>query len=374
MNSKSVLIIFLGNIHYDSRATNLFNSFCERGYNVKAISFDWMTKDFKTEKGDISVYKLKKGSFRISFYLKFSLLLSFRLLFTKADFIFAEDVYTLPFIVLFSKIKNSKIFYDSREIFGHLAGLNKRKNVQALWAWIEKKCIKSVNVIMTSGEMDSEFIEKEYDLKGTVVIRNLPFPAEIKESFNFRKHFNLNVDKKILLYQGVILHGRGLRIIFDVISGLNNCVLIILGDGEYKEYYQTLAHNNNIDKKVFFFGKIEQNELLKYTSGADIGLAIIENLSLSYYFALPNKMFEYIYCGVPVLVSNFPQMKSIVDRYKVGIYVDPDDKDEIIKQLNYLLNNNELRNKLKQNCKIAAGELNWKREINKLFDLIEYKK
>jgi glycosyltransferase involved in cell wall biosynthesis len=370
---NKICIAFLGNIHYDSRAANFYNSFRERGYKVKAISFDWMTKDFKTEKGDISVYKLKKDAFRICFYLKFSLLLSFRLLFTKADFVFAEDVYTLPFIVLFSKIKNSKSFYDSREIYSHLAGLNKRENVQAFWAWIEKKCIKNIDLIITSGEMDSEFIEKEYNLKSTVVIRNLPFPTEIKESFDFRKYFNLDEDKKILLYQGVILHGRGLRIIFDVIKELENCVLIILGDGEYKEYYQTLAHKNNIDQIVFFYGKIEQNQLLKYTSGADIGLAIIENLSLSYYFALPNKMFEYINCGVPVLVSNFPQMKSIVDRYKVGIYVDPNDKDEIFKQLNILLDNNELRNKLKQNCKIAAVELNWKKEINKLFDLIEDK-
>jgi len=371
MKINSVLIIFLGNIHYDSRATNFYNSFCKRGYNVRVISFDWLTKNFNTEKGEISVCKLKKYSFPISYYLKFSIILSFRLLFTKADLVLAEDVYTLPFAVLFSKFKKFRIFYDSREIYGNLAGLKKRKNVQALWKWIEKICIKRVNIIMTTGEMDSEFIEKEYNLTGTVVIRNLPFPIEVKESFDFRKHFNLDKDKKILLYQGVILHGRGFSIIFDVINSLKNCVLIILGDGEYKEYYQALAQKKNIEEKVFFFGKVEQSELLKYTSGADIGLAIIENLSLSYYFALPNKMFEYIYCGVPVLASNFPQMKSIIDKYKVGIYVDPENVEEIINQLNNLLENNELRNKLKENCKTASGELNWNREINKLFDSIE---
>ena len=373
MNSKSVLIIFLGNIHYDSRATNFYNSFCERGYIVKVISFDWLTKDFKTERGNISVYKLKKGFFSIGFYLKFSLLLSFRLLFTKADFIFAEDVYTLPFAVILSKFKNSTIFYDSREIYGHLAGLSKRKKLQAFWGWVEKRSIKGVNVVMTTGEMDSEFIEKEYSLKSTLVIRNLPFQSEVKESFDFRKHLNLDESKKILLYQGVILHGRGLGIILNLLSRLKNCVLIVLGDGEYKGYYEALAKKNNIEKEVFFFGKIEQSELLRYTSGADIGLAIIENLSLSYYFALPNKMFEYIYCGVPILVSNLPQMKSIVDKYKVGFYVDPDNSEDIIKQLNNLLDNNELRNKFKENCKIAAGELNWNREINKLFSLIESK-
>jgi len=371
MKKKSALIIFLGNIHFDSRASNFYKSFSERGFDVKVISFDWLTKDFKPVRGRISVYKLKKGLFSISFYLKFTIILSFRLVFTKTDFIFAEDVYTLPFAVIFSKLKNSRVFYDSREIYSNLAGLNKRKNLQAFWAWIEKKFIKAVELTITTGEMDSEFLEKKYNLTRTIVIRNLPFAADVKCSFDFRKHLLLGKGTKILLYQGVILHGRGLMIIFDVMKELKDCVLVILGDGEHKEFYQALAHQEHIEDRVFFFGKIEQSELLEYTSGADIGLAIIENLSLSYYFALPNKMFEYIFCGVPVLVSNLPQMKSIVDKYQVGICVNADNKDEIVSRINNLLNNNELRKQLKENCQIAAKELNWNVEINKLFDRIE---
>ncbi|MDR3626373.1 MAG: glycosyltransferase [Ignavibacteriaceae bacterium] len=367
---KKICIVFLGNIHYDSRATNFYNSFSERGYKVSVISFDWLTKEFKTERGDVSVIKLKKRAISIGFYLKFAFILSLRLLFEKADYILAEDVYTLPFAVLFSKIKRTKVLYDSREIYGHLAGLKKKKNIQAFWRLVEEKCIDKVDIVMTTGELDSEYIEKEYNLEGTIVIRNLPFPVEIKEAFDFRNHFNLDKSKKILLYQGVILHGRGLKEIFDIFSELKNCVLIILGGGEQKEYYQELAREKNIAKDVFFFGKVNQNELFKYTSGADIGLAIIENLSFSYYLALPNKMFEYIYCGVPVFVSNFPQMKSIVDKYNVGVYIDPDNKPEIISRLNNLLDDVELRNKLKENCSIAARELNWSEEIKKLFNLL----
>lgn len=370
MKYKTVLITFLGNYHYDSRVTNFYNSFSERGYIVKVISFDWLTKNFKTEKGDLSVYKLKKSSPSIIYYLKFSLILSYRLFFTKADFIFAEDVYTLPFVVLFAKLKKAKVCYDSREIYTHIAGLSKRKNVQAFWQLIEKAFIKSVDIILTTGEMDSAFIEKEYNLKETIVIRNLPFAKEISESFNFREHYKIGTDKIILLYQGVILPGRGLNIIFKILNSLKNCVLIIIGDGEYREYFQTVAHEEKLDDKVFFFGKVKQDELLKYTSGADIGLAIIENLSLSYFYALPNKMFEYIYCGLPVIVSNFPQMKFIVDKYNVGICIDPENEDEIKDKLNSLIVDDELRKKLKKNCEIATKELNWNKEIIKLFEKI----
>ncbi len=372
MNKKSVLIIFLGNFFFDSRATNFYKSLTDRGYAVEVISFDWLTKDFKTQKkGDISVYKLKKVFFSIGFYFKFAVIISFKLLLSKTDLIFAEDVYTLPFAVIFSKIKKSKVFYDSREVYGHLAGLKRREKLQAFWGWVEKNCINSVNLVITTGEMDSKHIEEEYGLPGTMVIRNLPFNAEIKETFNFRKQLNFERGKKILLYQGVILHGRGLEIIFDIMPELKDCVLIILGDGEHKEYYEDLAKKKKLEDKVFFLGKFKQEELLKYTAGADVGLAIIENLSLSYYFALPNKMFEYIYCGVPVLASNLPQMKSIIEKYNVGICVDAENKNDTILQLNNLLYNNELMNELKRNCHLAAAELNWNVEITKLFTFIE---
>lgn len=370
MKKKSVLLTILGNFHYDSRATNLYNSFTEKGYRVKVISFDWLTKNFITEKGDITVYQLKKN-FTLVFYLRFSLLLTLHLLFTKADLIFAEDVYTLPFVALVAKLKKKKVCYDSREIYAHLAGLTNKKKIQKFWKWIEKTFIGNADIVLTTGEMDSTFIEKEYNLKETVVIRNLPAAKEILEPFDFRKHFNLGKDKTILLYQGVLLPGRGLTIVFDIMNRLTNCVLVILGDGEYHEYCQSVVKEKKLNDRVFFFGKVPQNELLKYTSGADIGLALIENLSLSYYYALPNKMFEYIYCGLPVIASNLPQMKAIIDKYGVGISVDIKDENEIISAINGVATDETFRQKLADNCIAASKELNWNNEIKKLFDALK---
>ncbi len=368
---KTVIITFLGNFYYDSRVTNLYNSFREKGYDVTIISFDWLTKDFKTQRGKISVYKLKKYRFPFTYYLKYFFILTTRLLISKADLIFAEDVYTLPFAALFSKYKNSKLFYDSREIYGHLAGLSNRKNVQTILRFIEKTFIKYSYKVITTGDLDSDFIYKEYNIKDSIVIRNLPYQTKIKQPFNFRKYYGLKDEIKILLYQGVILPGRGLKIIFDVLNRLTDCILVILGDGEYIDYYKSLAKDKGVDNIVYFFGKIEQSELLNFSSGADIGLALIENISLSYYYALPNKLFEYIYCGLPVIVSNLPQMKIIVDKYKVGMSVDPNNIDEIVININNILSNLNLRNTLKQNCLNAACELNWNEEIKKIFHLIE---
>ncbi len=365
--NRNVLIVFLGNIDYDSRASNLYKSFTERGYKVKVVSFDWLTEGFKTKRGDITIYKLNKGFLSITFYLKFILLLKISLLETKASIIFAEDIYTLPFAVVFSKLKGAKVFYDSRELYGYLAGLKKRKIIQTILRQIEKIFITKVDKVITTGEMDAEFLTKEYGIKNTLVIRNLPLLSKIDSPFDFRKKYNLSTNDKIILYQGVILHGRGLRLIFDAISGIDNAVVVIIGGGEHKKYYEDLVAEKDIENKVYFLGKVNQKELLNFTAGADIGLALIENISLSYYYALPNKMFEYILAGVPVFASNFPQMKNIIDKYDVGVYADPENREELLSKLKDLINDDVKRRILKANCKAASDELNWDKEIEKLF-------
>ena len=370
MNGNSVLITFLGNIHYDTRTFNFYKTFSEKGFDVEVVSFDWLTGGFRTERGKISVYKLSKEYSSILFYLLFSFIISFRIIFSKAKIIFAEDVYTLPFCVIFGKLKGAQIFYDSREVYGHLAGLGGKKILQSVLGKIENLFIRHTTKVITTGPLDSAHIEKEYNLEETVVIRNLPLSTEIKNPFDFRNHYNLPPDVKILLYQGVILHGRGLKLIYDILPELDNCVLVVIGGGEYKNYYEELSKEKNLGEKVYFYGKINQKELLSYTAGADIGLSLIENLSLSYYYALPNKMFEYISVGVPVFVSNFPQMKDAVDKYDVGAYCDPENRGELIAGLKKLIEKDDHRKQLKENCLKAAKELNWEKEIEKLLPYI----
>src|SRR4030066_686528 len=173
-SKKKVLITFLGNINYDTRCKNLFDTFSANNFDVEFIGFDWLTKDFAETRGNVSIFKLKKGFLSISFYLKFIWHIKLKLLTTKASIIFAEDIYTLPFTVIFGKLKRAKIYYDSRELFGYLAGLKEKKIKQAFWKWIEKFFIRKADHIIVTGPMDREFLQKEYRLKNIILLRNLP--------------------------------------------------------------------------------------------------------------------------------------------------------------------------------------------------------
>lgn len=367
-SSKRICIAFLGNAHHDSRVTNLTNSLRADGFDVSVISFDWSDSQVDESKEKIKVIKITgKDRSSLLFYFGFALKLIRELIKTKAAIFFAEDFYTLPFVVPVAKIKRAKVYYNSRELYAFIGGLRNRPFLQSVVRTIENFFITKVDLVMTTGEMDSEFIGKFYDIKDTLVIRNIPLLQKSDAPVDFRKMFGIPKDHLILLYQGIIIGGRGVPVIFDAMKKIPNTSLVLLGDGEQKNNYKNLADEMGIADRVFFAGTITQKELINYTAGADVGLSLIENISISYYHALPNKLFEYIMAGLPVLSSNLPQMKKIVNEFKVGEVVDIEQKEQIVDTIQRWVDNPEILNEYKNNTRAAAEILNWQEEYKRAF-------
>ncbi len=368
---------FLGNSEKDSRITNLKNSLESENHDVSVVSFDWFTENFVTKKGKVNIYKLNK-KFSLIFYLRFAIITLYHVIKSDAKILFAEDVYTLPFVALIGKIKRRKVIYNSREFYAFLGGLTERKKLQMAIAEIERIFIKFTDLVLTTGKMDSEFLEKLYKLKNTCVIRNIPLKKQTDEIIDLRKLLKIDNNKFIVLYQGVLLKGRGLEISLHAIKNLPECELVILGDGVLKEKLITITKQLNISYKVHFLGAVKHQELDKYTAGADVGLCIIENISISYYYALPNKLFEYINSGVPVIGSNLPQIKDIIKNYGVGEIIEIDNigfnkqVERLVQSIRLMLNDKTEYNKYKVNCLNAANILNWEVEYqnakDKLFE------
>ncbi len=368
---KKVLITFLGNIQYDTRSYNLFNSLSEEGFDVEFIGFDWLTENFSTLKdNNKTVYKLSKKFSSILFYLKFYFLLKLKLLNKKPDIIFAEDLYCLPVCVIIGRIKGAKIVYDCRELFGFLAGLKNKILIQKFWKSVEKLFISKADLILTTGELDSEFIRTNYNVKNDLVLRNLPLYKKSKSPVNYYEIPGIDENKKVLLYQGVVLHGRGLKMIFEFLQTTDDFILVIVGTGEMLEYYKQLSIQLKLNDKVFFIGKIPQDKLMDYTAGAFVGLSLIENVSLSYYYALPNKLFEYIMAEIPVITTNLPQMKKIINQYNTGFVIEENNLNQLNEVLKNLLNNKSLYNEIKNNCRCASEELCWDIEVKKLISTL----
>lgn len=367
---KTAIITFLGNAYHDSRVVNLIDSLNQVNIDTTTISFDWKTKDFKTQLGKTAVYKLDKSKSSLAYYFNFIFILIRELFKKKTDIYFAEDIYTLPFVYFFAKLNKGKVFYNSREIYAHLAGLRNKSFVQKIIAKIESGFIRKVDTVLVTGDMDAEYLKESYGINNLFVLRNLPKYKTDFSIVDLHEKFNIPKNNKIILYQGVVLEGRGILKVIDLITEIDSVHFVIVGEGEFRQKFENYVNILDYKDRIHFIGAVNHSELLNYTAGADLGLALIENISISYYYALPNKLFEYIMAGVPVLASNLPQMKKVIDEHKVGKYVNMDDDDEIKDTLKNILSDQTQLKEFKAHCESAAKILNWENEFESFKKLL----
>ncbi|MBU0559504.1 MAG: glycosyltransferase [Bacteroidetes bacterium] len=368
--TPSICIAYLGNALNDTRINNLANSLEQDGIAVKVISFDWTTQGFKSIIGNRTVHKLTKTKFSLKYYLKFARILIKDLYRTKADIYIAEDIYTLPFVYYAAKFRRKCIYYNSRELYPFLAGLRNKKYVQLAIKLIERYFIKKVNLVLATGKMDAQFLEQYYKITNTLVIRNLPILKDAGEKINLREKFGIDKSSLILLYQGVILEGRGLKETITAIKDFEKIHLVVIGDGVKKQEYEKLTSELSLQTRVHFIGTVSQEELINYTSSADLGLALIKNISLSYYYALPNKLFEYIVAGIPVIVSDLPQMNDIVLTYRVGYSINFENECALKELLAHICENEEELKSFTSNLDKARRSLNWQIEYSGVKSLL----
>ena len=299
------------------------------------------------------------------FYAFFNVRLFFYLLFAKKGILVSNDLDTLPANFLISRIRNLSIVYDSHEYFTEVPELLNRGFVRRIWLKIEGSIVPRLNHIITV----SESIAVEYNRiygKNVEVIRNLPSNAG-KEA---RRPDELECGpKRVIIYQGSLNMGRGIEEMIRAMQYLEQFVLQIFGDGLLKKILRRLASEMNVADRVQFMGRIPFGELKKYTRQASVGISLERNIGRNYYYALPNKLFDYIHAQVPVLVSDLPEMRKIVESYDVGVVSDTYEPEKLANIITNMMDNHELREKWKKNLRVAVKELNWENQEEKIISI-----
>ena len=288
----------------------------------------------------------------------------------KAKIFWANDFYTLYTANKFAQDSKAKLFYDSREIYSSLGPLAQNQFKQSVITDFEKRLIPKVDKIIVSGEMDAEYLKNHFntDHEYTVIMNLPPYKKRI-ESYKIREEMNLADDVNILLYQGVLLKGRGIMPVIRALPLMNNTVFCIIGWGPHEQDFRELAKALNVDDRVYFLGKKSYDELFYYTSSADLGIAYIEPLTLSYRLALPNKLFEYCMARIPSLVSNLPAMKNIISEHQIGELIEPGaSREDFSNCIKKILND---KDKYVNNCETASKIFCYSAQEQKIIDLLD---
>ncbi|MEA3317338.1 MAG: glycosyltransferase, partial [Bacteroidota bacterium] len=275
-------------------------------------------------------YKTKRINFLFTrgagFYIEYNIRLFFYLLFKKVDILVANDLDSLLANYLVSCIKRKPLVYDSHEYYTEVPELVNRPFPKKIWLLIEKAILPRIKHAYTVSNEIAITYNKLYNINMSL-IRNVPY------YLNGNISRNSHNKEKVILYQGSLNIGRGLEPMIDAMKYLDNFKLQIIGSGDLSDELKDRVQNQKLNDKIEFLGKIPFCDLPQYTINADIGIALEENIGLNYYYALPNKLFDYIQAGVPVLVSPFPEMQQIVQEYDIGTVYDHSNPEVLAKKI-----------------------------------------
>lgn len=175
----------------------------------------------------------------------------------------------------------------------------------------------------------------------------------------------MKIEKDILLmFHGGLAPERGIETLIELLKYDQNYYLLLLGDGqtEYINSIENLANEFEVNDRFLIHSAVDINELWKYLGMADIGMVMAKGTWKSYYYMLPNKFFENIQAEVPMICSDFPAVKEIIDKYEIGITCSPYNIDEINHAIKLLIRDGKKYSELKKNLRKAKDELCWEKE------------
>lgn len=297
----------------------------------------------------------KKGPL---FYAEYNLRLLVYLLKTPCDAICSVDLDTLPAGCLAAAAKEVKLVYDAHEYFTEVPEVVDRKWVKAIWGLVARWMIPRVDLAYTVSHTIAVALGEKHHRKFEV-IRNVPFKREkaaLPEEVTARQPY--------ILYQGALNEGRCVEQYIRMVKELD-VNLVLAGEGDLSEKLRQLAMTEGVQHKVIFLGWVKPNDLSYWTQGAKIGLNVLENEGLSYYYSLSNKCFDYVQAGVPSISSPFPEYLALNREFEVMLTANAAE-DEIRMAVKLLLSDHDEYNKLRKNCLFASEVWNWNEEQQKL--------
>jgi len=309
------------------------------------------------------------------FYACFNMRLFLTLLFASSPRLFiANDLDTLPAVYLAGRIRGVKMIYDSHEFFTQVPELIHRRRVQSIWRWIESLIVPGLEHAVTVSYSIATIYRRLYGTRFRVV-RNVPNrraqtgKSEGTGESGPRARENPCPGRAMILYQGALNVGRGLEMMIEAMQHLDNACLVLAGTGDIEKDLKQKVTRLGLADRVIFMGRMTPGDLLPLTCSADLGISLEEDLGLNYRYALPNKLFNYIQCRIPVLCSDLPEMKKIVESYGIGVVVRDRNPERVAKTIRYMLAE-RAAGAWKEALNRAADELCWENEVKEYTTLL----
>lgn len=354
-----ITLLVSNDIQYDQRMIRIASSLQKEGYPIILVG---RQKKSKT----IPSYSFKTHllccyfSSGVLFYLEFNLRLFLYLCSRKREVIYAVDFDTLPATFLYHLIYSKPFVFDSHELYTEVPELQNHKIKKWIWEMVGKTAIPSATFSMTVSESLAHYLSVKYSVN-FVTIRNVPFKKSIDTIDIQQRRKN-----KWIYYQGMLHQGRGIDFLIKSMRELPTWTLILAGDGDTSDELKALTKELGIENQVIFKGMIQPEELIFIAKNAWIGANILENNSLSYYFSLANKTFDYIQARLPAIHIDFPEYRLLAIENESIALLEKMEVAEFVAIIKNIWENENQYKKMVHAAERAAEKYIWEKEEKKL--------
>lgn len=359
VSNKKIVFTVTTDLSYDQRMQRICHSLASNGFEVLLIG----RKKSDSLPLSATIYQQKRLNCWFNkgklFYIEYTLRLFFLLFRLPTDYISSVDVDTLLPCLLVSKLRAKKCVFDAHEYFTEVPEVVNRPGIKKIWSILSNFLIPKVDLAYTVSQSLQVLFTQQYKTEFHL-IRNISVSTPLLANLS---------DKHILLYQGALNEGRGLEALLIAIQPLEEVELWIAGEGDLSKELRTLATELKINHKVKFLGYLLPKDLRLLTSKATIGINLLENKGLSYYYSLANKTFDYIHAGLPAIHAKFPEYERLNAQYAIASLVSDLSPTTLQSTILQLINDRSYYLKLRNNCIAAAKVLNWEEEEHRLVDL-----
>ncbi len=363
-----ILFSVTNDLSYDQRMHRICGTLAANGHTVTLIgralagSIPLEIKPFEQKR--LSCF-FQKG---FAFYAEYNLRLFLFLLFARYDAVCSVDLDTLPAGCFASLIRGKKRVFDAHEYFTEVPEVVHRPFVRAFWGLVARICLPFYKYAYTVGPALARIFEAKYGLKFGVV-RNTPLTDSDLTTFKKLSNLKIVLSPKMVLYQGALNAGRGIETMLEAMHYLENVQLVLAGEGDLSAQLRQKAKDLRLGDRVVFLGYVKPEALKELTAQAWLGLNLLENRGLSYYYSLANKFFDAVQAAVPMLTMDFPEYRALNEQHEVAVLLDTLTPQTVAEAVQCLLDNKILYEKLRQNCIIARRDWNWTYDQKALLEI-----
>lgn len=370
MNRRLATICSQSNFATDYRVEKMRRTLTSLGYSVTLLGRSH-PREGRRGGGFIRYMRLLAWRGPL-FYLELNVRLFLHLLLgARQSLVVSVDLDTLPGCLAASRLRGFRLMWDSHELFPEVPEIAHKPLVRRTWWQIQDFCVPCLrpgDICVTVCQSIADILQGRYGRR-FLVVRNVPARdrmeavAEARREHRPQRPFTL-------LYQGAVNIGRGVEEAIEALVGLRECRLVVVGDGDVLGAARELAERTGVADRVEFVGRVPFERLPAHMADADLGLVLLRDLGLNYRLALPNRVFDFIGAGLPILACRLPEIEKIVEGEDVGMCIESLTADELSAAVQSIEARPETLEHWMGNMLSLAPALTWEAETAELVGML----